>query len=54
MSTYKIQRGDTGHQIAKRNNISFEELQRLNPDTNWSALTVGSSIRLTDAPKQTG
>ena len=54
MSTYKIQRGDTGHQIAKRNNISFEELQRLNPDTNWNALTVGSSIRLTEAPKQTG
>ena len=43
---HTIVSGDTFQQLASANNTTVDELIRLNPDVNPSALTVGQKIRI--------
>lgn len=45
-ATYTIQPGDTLSAIATSTGVSVDELQRLNPDVNSNALTVGETLKL--------
>lgn len=44
--TVTVQSGDTGARIAQRNGISFSELQRANPGTQWNRLQIGQTLNL--------
>jgi len=45
--TYVVKRGDTPSGIAAKTGISLETLQKLNPNLDPQALTVGQRLRLT-------
>ena len=45
---YRVQRGDTGAEIAQRFNMKFVELADLNPGANWKKLSVGQPLRIRD------
>jgi LysM repeat protein len=44
--TYVIKSGDTPSGIAEKTGVSVATLQKLNPDLNPQALTVGQRLRL--------
>jgi hypothetical protein len=46
--TYKIQAGDTLSEIAKRQDISQEELQRINRIENPDAIQAGATLKLSE------
>ena len=46
IAPYTTMPGDTAIRIAARNELTIEQLQSLNPDTNWARLKVGQQIRV--------
>ena len=44
--TYTVRLGDTPSQIASENDITLEQLQRLNPDLDPQLLSPGEKIRI--------
>jgi hypothetical protein len=44
---YTVVAGDNARSIAKKHNISVEELKKDNPTTNWSKLQVGQRLVIT-------
>ena len=43
---YILQRGDTGAKIARDNKVTLADLRALNPDVDWSRLSVGQAVRV--------
>ncbi|MCF3651161.1 LysM peptidoglycan-binding domain-containing protein [Synoicihabitans lomoniglobus] len=43
---YVVKSGDTGIKIARANNVSWGDLQAVNPSVNWNRLGVGQTIKL--------
>ena len=43
-TTYKVESGDTGTTIAQKDNTTFAELEKLNPNVNWNDLQIGATI----------
>lgn len=43
---YKVQKGDTGVTIAKKNNVSLAALKAANPNVKWTALRVDQHIQI--------
>ena len=52
-SYYKVKAGDTGHVIAKNNGMSFQTLQKLNPNVNWNKIQIGQSLALSASTNAT-
>ncbi len=53
---YKVQKGDIGVSIAKKNHVSLAALKAANPTVKWSALKIDQRIQIpaTDGTKPTG
>lgn len=56
---YRVKQGDTLFEIARRENVSYKDLQKFNNLTNTSRIKVGDVLRLSpgsggSAPAQTG
>ena len=47
--TYTVQSGDAPLSIAEDYNISYEDLKAMNPGYNWSVLTVGDVLTISNA-----
>ncbi len=45
-SDYKIQKGDTGVTIARKNNVTLAALKAANPNVKWTALKVDQHVQI--------
>jgi len=52
-STYKVESGDTGIQIAHKLRMSFSALESANPDVNWSSLQIGQVVKISNSTPTT-
>jgi LysM repeat protein len=43
---YIVKSGDSGAKIARANGVSLADLKSVNPDVNWSKLSVGQKVKL--------
>lgn len=43
---YIVKSGDSGVKIARNNNVSWSDLQAVNPGVNWNKLAIGQKVKL--------
>lgn len=46
LEIYIVKAGDTGSHIARRYNMSFSELDDLNPGIRWTSLRIGQALKV--------
>ena len=51
-SNYRVNKGDTFYSIARRNNLSVNELRALNPNVSTSRISLGQTIKVSGALAQ--
>jgi len=49
-SNYKVNKGDTFYSIARRNNLSVNQLRALNPNVSTSRISLGQNIKISGTP----
>jgi hypothetical protein len=48
--THWVVAGDTGHLIAKKYKMTFQDLKRWNPDVDWNRLKIGQCLKVKTPP----